>query len=236
MRCYSCGGYGHKPYNCWSLRKQSMRNASYNMTTRVHKKTWKRKSEVPNKKDEENIVPKSNEVNNRSLEDETSNKEYSQNKDKEVSSAHNNDVEDESLTLEQQEEVTDKPIVQKILRSLPMRYDAKISSISYRSDLNTLTFDQLHGIFTAYEMRIGHDKLEKDETAFKAFETKINQEKKPQSIHHEESDVEEVNFIRKLQKGSGKYKEKLLFKFFNGGKVGHFASKCPYPKEDPIYG
>jgi hypothetical protein len=37
------------------------------------------------------------------------------------------------------EEVTDKPIVQKILRSLPMRYDAKISSVEDRSDLNSLT-------------------------------------------------------------------------------------------------
>jgi hypothetical protein len=45
--------------------------------------------------------------------------------------------------------------------------------------------------------------------------------------------VEEANFIRKLQKGSGKYKGKLPFKCFNCGKVSHFSSKCPYPKEDP---
>jgi hypothetical protein len=45
--------------------------------------------------------------------------------------------------------------------------------------------------------------------------------------------VEEVNFIKKLQKGSGKYKGKMHFKCFNCGKVGHFAAKCPYTKEDP---
>jgi hypothetical protein len=60
------------------------------------------------------------------------------------------------------EEVTDKPIVKKILRSLPMRYNAKISSIEDISDLKTLTVDQLHGIFTAYEMRTRHDKSTKD--------------------------------------------------------------------------
>jgi hypothetical protein len=131
------------------------------------------------------------------------------------------------------EEVTDKPIVKKILRSLPMRYDAKISSIEDRSDLSLLTVVQLHGIFTAYEMRTGNNKSAKDETTFKASKTKINQKQKPQSFHHEEYDVEEANFIRKLQKGSGKYKGKLPFKFFNCGKFGHFASKCPYPKDDP---
>jgi len=68
------------------------------------KKIWKIKSQVPNKKDEENIALEINEVNNRSLEDKTSNKEYYQNKDKEAYGAHNNDIEDESSTLEQHEE------------------------------------------------------------------------------------------------------------------------------------
>jgi hypothetical protein len=44
MRCYSCGGYGHKAHNCWNSRKQSIRNASYNTTKKV-KETWK-KNEV----------------------------------------------------------------------------------------------------------------------------------------------------------------------------------------------
>ena len=77
------------------------------MTTRVNKKTWKRKYEVPNKKDEENIVHESDEVNNRSLEDETTNKEYSQDKNKEAIGAHNNDIDDESPMVEQQKELSD---------------------------------------------------------------------------------------------------------------------------------
>ena len=50
-----------------------------------------------------------------------------------------------------------------------MRYDAKVSTIEDRSDLDTLTVHQLHGIFTAYEMRTGNDKTTKDETTFKAY-------------------------------------------------------------------
>jgi hypothetical protein len=66
------------------------------------------------------------------------------------------------------EELEYKPIVQKILRSLPMRYYAKISSIEDRSDLDTLTVDKLHGIFTTYEMRTKNNKSSKRETTFKA--------------------------------------------------------------------
>jgi hypothetical protein len=112
-----------------------------------------------------------------------------------------------------------------------MRYDANISTIEDRSDLRSLTVDQHHGIFIAYEMRTRNNKSAKDETYFKASKTKINQKKKSQSCHHEESNVEEANFIRKIQKGSGKYKGKLPFKCFNCGKIGHFASKFPYPKK-----
>jgi polyphosphate kinase 2 (PPK2 family) len=78
------------------------------------------------------------------------------------------------IQLEQPgEEITDNPIVQKVLRSLPMRYDGNISTIKDRSDLNTLTVDRLHGIFTAYEMRTGNDKSTKDETTFKTSNTKM---------------------------------------------------------------
>ena len=35
-------------------------------------------------------------------------------------------------------------IVQKILRSLPMRFDSIISAIEERSDMDTMTVDELH--------------------------------------------------------------------------------------------
>jgi hypothetical protein len=38
--------------------------------------------------------------------------------------------------------------------------------------------------------------------------------------------------VRRLKKGSGKYQGKLPFKFFNCGKIGRFASKCPHKKKD----
>ena len=52
------------------------------------------------------------------------------------------------------EKVGEPVIIQKILRSLPMRFDPKISAIEERSDLETMTMDELHGTLTSYGMRI----------------------------------------------------------------------------------
>ena len=38
--------------------------------------------------------------------------------------------------------------------------------------------------------------------------------------------------LKKLEKGTGKYKGKLPLKCFNCGRYGHFASKFTYPKQD----
>ena len=36
--------------------------------------------------------------------------------------------------------------------------------------------------------------------------------------------------MRILKRRQGNYKEKLPFKFFKCGRIGHFASKCTYEK------
>jgi hypothetical protein len=51
------------------------------------------------------------------------------------------------------EEIKESLIVQKVLRSLPMRFDPKISTLEERAYLNSISMDELHGIFIAYEMR-----------------------------------------------------------------------------------
>jgi hypothetical protein len=51
------------------------------------------------------------------------------------------------------EEIKESVIVQKVLRFLPMRFDPKISTLEEISDLNSISMDELHGIFTTYEMR-----------------------------------------------------------------------------------
>ena len=66
-------------------------------------------------------------------------------------------------------ETIDEPsLVQKMLRSLPDRFNPKVSAIEELNDLKTLKFDQLLRTLTAYEMRIFKDKHTSREASFKA--------------------------------------------------------------------
>jgi hypothetical protein len=46
------------------------------------------------------------------------------------------------------------------------------------------------------------------------------------------SDEEISTFMKKLKKGTGKYKGNIPLICFNYGKIGHFANKFPYPKKE----
>jgi hypothetical protein len=74
--------------------------------------------------------------------------------------------------------------------------------------------DELHGIFTAYEMIIEQENLDVKEAAFKASK-RSNQKKKEEeeyssNIDISKDDEEVANFIKRLNKGTnGRYRGKL---------------------------
>ena len=103
-----------------------------------------------------------------------------------------------------------------------MNYDSKISALEERDDLKLVTVDELHGIFTSYEMRTGQDGSLKKEATFKALSKK----------QYENLNDEESLFIKKLEKGTSKYKGNLPLKCFNCGRIGNFSNKYSYPKQE----
>ena len=86
-------------------------------------------------------------------------------------------------------------------------------------------------------MRTEQEKPSKKKASFKVSKKtkKKNQETKSCSSCSDDSDdEEEANFVRKLKRGTGKFKGKLPFKYFQCGRIGHFASKCPYAKDQKM--
>ena len=88
--------------------------------------------------------------------------------------------------------------------------------------------EELYGIFIAYEMRFGKYISQNKEETFKAYKVA---KKSKTNIQLEDSDDEEALLVKNIKRGTGKYKGKLPLKCFNYGKIGHCASKCPYPKQ-----
>jgi hypothetical protein len=121
------------------------------------------------------------------------------------------------------EDLNESLVVQKVLRSLLLKYDAKVSAIEETRDLTKMTMDELHGSLIAYEMRTC-TKCDQpnNEATFKA----INKKK------HKDNDLDEEikNFVRRFQKGSGRYKGKSPLKCFNYGRIEHIVKNYYYKK------
>ena len=114
-----------------------------------------------------------------------------------------------------------------------MRFGPKISALEERAYLSTISKYEIHGIFTSYEMRTKQENPVTKEATFKASnktKNKHKQNSKPccNCSHDSGEDAEMANFVRKLKKGTEKYKCMLPLKRFNYGCIGHFSSKCPH--------
>jgi hypothetical protein len=121
------------------------------------------------------------------------------------------------------EELNESLVVQKVLRSLLLKYDAKVSANKETRDLAKMTMDELYGSLIAYEMRtcIESDHPNNKET-FKAIKKTKDKDN--------DLDEEIEKFVRSFQKGTGRYKGKSPLKFFNCGRIGHIVENFYYKK------
>jgi hypothetical protein len=89
------------------------------------------------------------------------------------------------------EEIDESLVVQKVLRSLLLKYNAKVSTIEENRDLTKMTMDELHGSRISYEMRTCTESDQpNNEATFKAIKKKKDKDN--------DLDEEISNFIRRL--------------------------------------
>jgi hypothetical protein len=117
-----------------------------------------------------------------------------------------------------------------------MRFNPKISTLEERSDLDSISMDELHGIFTEYEMRTEQENPDVKEATFKeskrSKKKKKEQEEYSNSSDASEDDEEVPNFVKRLNKGTNsRYRGKFPLICFNCDGIGHFANKCPHNKK-----
>ena len=74
-----------------------------------------------------------------------------------------------------------------------MRFDPKISTLEKRSDLNLVSMDELHGIFTTYEMRTDKENLDIKEEVLKASKRSNKKGNQKEREHSKNSDISEYD-------------------------------------------
>lgn len=111
-------------------------------------------------------------------------------------------------------------IVQKILKTLPYRFDSKVLPIEKMRDLDKMTKDEFHGILATFKMDI-EERPSKWEAAFKVSRRTKNKDSSESS-----SEEEEAYLAEDSRKDPPNAKVNIL-SCFNCGNIDHFAAKCP---------
>ena len=116
------------------------------------------------------------------------------------------------------EPVDEKIIIRNILRTLPGRFNTKVSVLEYSANLDKLNKEELNGVLIAYEMRLDEEEGTSHLETTLVASKKTNKDKQP-SIEktcickcEEKGDDEEclldeeyAYFTRKLKIGKGKF-------------------------------
>ncbi|RVW35263.1 Copia protein [Vitis vinifera] len=120
------------------------------------------------------------------------------------------DIENSSFNLG--EPIPNSKVVRKILRSLPERFRAKVTSIEESKDVDSLKVDELVGSLQTFEMTLRSPRKSKD-VALNAI--------KEESLGSEGEDKKKDKSVKK----------DLEVEYFKYGGNGYYATECPSKKK-----
>jgi hypothetical protein len=136
------------------------------------------------------------------------------------------------------ETLSDRSVMEKILRTLPSQFDHLVITYEETKDLNEVKIEELQGALEAHEMKITGRKVEKDEeqallARFKQQESKKDLWKKRKGKNNQkQGDKPESskNGAESSSKNQGK-KDKRKVQCYCCEKYGHYASECWFNKD-----
>ena len=136
------------------------------------------------------------------------------------------------------ETLSDKLVMEKIMRTLPSQFDHFVITIEETKDLNEVKIKELQGSLETHEMKITGRKEEKDEeqallARFKQEESKKEFWKKKKGKNHQKhgDKPESSKSGGESSKNQGKKFDKKKVQCFNCDKYGHYAYECQFNKD-----
>ena len=119
-------------------------------------------------------------------------------------------------------------LVQKILRSIPDKWDPKVTAIQEAKDLNTLSLDELVGSLIIHELTMQHrtedDKKPRKSIAFKAAMDTIEGSEGEHSSDNDVQDEDLAMIVRKFKRFIGR-KRRLNQKFIKKEEISRDKEK-----------
>ncbi|KAA0058251.1 gag-proteinase polyprotein [Cucumis melo var. makuwa] len=134
------------------------------------------------------------------------------------------------------EKIPDSKILRKVLRSLPRKFDIKVTAIEEAHDITTLKLDELFESLLTFEMAISDRENKKGKgIAFKStYEEEATVNHSDNEANMDEKDAEnttrrynEVSNRRSGDYGKKKEEEGKFFKCRECGGIGHYQVECP---------
>ncbi|XP_076910727.1 uncharacterized protein LOC143568459 [Bidens hawaiensis] len=119
------------------------------------------------------------------------------------------------------DDVTDQTVVEKVLRSLPSRWDHVVAAIEESKDLSTLSFDQLMGSLQSHELRLNRNAQVQQVEEEKAF-----QAKEEDSVSSYRGRGRGVNRGRVRGRGRVFGRGRGGVQCYNCNRFGHVRSEC----------
>ena len=123
-------------------------------------------------------------------------------------------------------------LVQKILRSLPDKWDPKVTFIQEAKDLNTLPLDELMGSLIIHKLAMQHrtdnDQKKKKTITFKAALEMSKLEEESEDDYSSDDDIEDEDIamvIRRFRKFMRKKKKRYFRKFHRKGEYNKDKDK-----------